>query len=89
LRRLQGDLTAAFQYIKGVDKKDGETLFTRAYSDKTRDNGFKLKEGRGRLDITKKFFIMRVMRHWNKLPKEVVDAHVFNVRMDRALSNMI
>ncbi|KAK4824980.1 hypothetical protein QYF61_022506 [Mycteria americana] len=41
-RRLREDLIAAFQYIKGDLKKDGERLFTRAC---TRDSGFKLKEG--------------------------------------------
>ncbi|GAB0181764.1 hypothetical protein GRJ2_000641700 [Grus japonensis] len=55
-RRLQGDLTAAFQYIKGAYKKDGERFFTKACSDRTRGNGFKLKEGKFRLDIKKKFF---------------------------------
>ncbi|KAK4810250.1 hypothetical protein QYF61_013065 [Mycteria americana] len=47
-RRLWGDLIAAFQYLKGVYKKAGEGLFTRACSDRTRGNGFKLKEGRFR-----------------------------------------
>jgi len=51
-RRLQGDLTAAFQYLKGTYKKAGEGLFTRACSDRTRGNGFKLKEHRFRLDIS-------------------------------------
>ena len=48
-RRLQGDLTAAFQYLKGgAYKKAGEGLFTRACSDRTRGKVFKLKEGRFR-----------------------------------------
>ncbi|KFW09546.1 hypothetical protein N327_06534, partial [Fulmarus glacialis] len=55
-------------------------------------NGFKLKEGRFRLDIRKKFFTMRVVRHWNRLPKELVDApflEVFKARLDGALSNLV
>ncbi|GAB0186034.1 mitochondrial enolase superfamily member 1 [Grus japonensis] len=45
-RRLQGDLIAAFQYLKGAYRKAGEGLFIRECSDRTRGNGFKLKEGR-------------------------------------------
>ncbi|KFQ64156.1 hypothetical protein N335_12251, partial [Phaethon lepturus] len=55
-------------------------------------NGFKLKEGRFHLDIRKKFFTMRVVRHWHRLPREVVDAPslaTFKARLDGALSNLI
>ena len=91
-RRLQEDLIAAFQYLKGAYKKAGEGLFTRACSDRTRGNGFKLKEGRFRLDVRKKLFTVRVVRHWNRLPREVVDApslEVFKARLDGALSNLV
>jgi len=53
-RRLQGDLTAACQYLKSTHRKDGESIFSRACCDRTRS--FKLREGRFRLDIRKKFF---------------------------------
>jgi len=42
-RRLQGDLRAAFQYLKWGYKKEGDRLFSRVCCDWTRGNGFKLK----------------------------------------------
>jgi len=91
-RRLQGDLIAAFQYLKEAYRKDGEGLFTRVCSDRTRANGCKLKEGRFGLDIGKKFFTMRVEKHWNRLPREAVAAPslaVIKARLDGALSNLV
>ncbi|KFV04165.1 hypothetical protein N340_02412, partial [Tauraco erythrolophus] len=55
-------------------------------------NGFKLKEGSFRLDLRKKFFPLRVVRHWNRLPREAVDAPslaVFKARLDEALGNLV
>jgi len=82
-RRIQGDLIAAFQYSKGAYKKDGDRLFIRVCYNKTRGNGLKLKEGRFRLDIRKKFFMVSVVEHWHRLLSEVVDApslETFKVR---------
>ena len=45
-RRLRGDLIAAFQYLKGAYRKEGENIFNRACCNRTRSNGFKLREGR-------------------------------------------
>jgi len=64
-RRLQGDLIAAFQYLEGAY---GENLFRKVCCDRTRSNGFKLREGRFRLDRRKKCFTMRVVKHWSRLP---------------------
>jgi len=43
------------------------------------------------MDIRKKFFLMKVVRHWNRLPREAVDApylEIFKARLDGALSNL-
>ena len=81
-----------FQYVKGAYKKDWDRLFSRACCNRTRCNGFKLKEGRFGLDLRKTFLTQRVERHWHRLPREVVDApslETFKARLDGALSNLI
>ena len=53
-RALWRDLVAVFQHLKGTGKgykKAGEGLFVRECSDSTTSNGFKLKDGRFRLNI--------------------------------------
>jgi len=60
--------------------------------DRTRGNAFKLKEDRFRSAIRKKFSTMRVVRHWHRLPREVMNApslEVFKARLDGAMSNLV
>lgn len=55
-KKVCGYLTAAFQYLKRPYREAREVLFFRNCSNRTRSNGYKLKEGRFRVDIRKKFF---------------------------------
>ncbi|KFO70832.1 hypothetical protein N303_11163, partial [Cuculus canorus] len=55
-------------------------------------NGLKLRQGRFSLNIRRDFFTMRVVRHWHRLPREVVAApslEVFKARLDGALGSLI
>ena len=74
LEKSPGGPYSSLQYLKGAYRKAKEGLFRRACRDRTRGNGFKLEEGGFRLEVRKKCFPVRGVRHWNRLPSKAVDA---------------
>ena len=83
-RRLRGDLIALYSFLRRGCGEGGAELFSLVSSDRMHGNGSKLCQ-----DIRKHFSTKRVVEHWNRLPREVVDApslSVFKRHLDNALN---
>jgi len=61
---LHGLRIIAFQYLKRSYRREEDRLFSRVCYDRTKENGFKLKVERFRLDTRNKFFMIRIVKCW-------------------------
>ena len=91
-RRLRDNLSALYSFLRRGSGEGGADLFSLGSSDRMCGNGSKLHQGKFRPDIMKHFFTERVIKHWNRLPGEAVDApslSLFKRHLDNALNNML
>jgi len=72
--RLRGDLTTLYHYQKGGCSKVDISLFSHAAMDRMRRNSLKLHQERFRIVIRKNFFTESFIKHWNRLPREMVES---------------
>jgi len=73
-------------------QEDRARLFSAVPGEGTRSNGHKLKHKKFQLNMRKNFFTLRVMEHWNWLPREVVESPslvIFKTCLDKVLCNLL
>ena len=73
-RRLRGELINIYKYLNCASQRDTVNLFSVICGDRTRGNGHKLEHSKFHTSMQKNFFMVKVMEHWNRLPRETVES---------------
>jgi len=90
-RRLRGDLTNGYKYLKGGCQVDGSRFFS-VPSDRTGGNGHRLKQRKFQLNMRKSFLSLSLTERWNRLPREAADSpslEIFKTLLDKVLCNLL
>ena len=76
----------------GRRQMDKARLFLVVRSYRTRSNDIKLEHRKFRSNMLKKFFMVRMTEHWNKLPRELVESpsmEIFKTHPDKYLCDLL
>ena len=74
-RRLRGGLINVYKYLKGSGRQmDEARLFSVVHGGRPKSNGLKLQNRKVCTNMRKNFLTVRLMEHWNRLPREVVES---------------
>ncbi|KAK4819979.1 hypothetical protein QYF61_017294 [Mycteria americana] len=89
------DLTSVYSYLLGGHREDGARLFLEVHDNKMRGNGRNLQHQKFPLDIRVLFYfiflVVRVVKYWNRLAREVVklpSLEVFKSQLDKSLTKL-
>ena len=89
---MREDLTSAYKYLKGGRQVAEARLSSVVLSDRARGNGHSLECRKFHMNVSKKLFTVRVAEHWNRLPREAVEApsvEIFITCLDSFLCNLL
>lgn len=75
------DLIVLCNYPKEGCGEVGADLFSQVTSSRTKGNGLNFCQGKLGLGIRENFFMKRVVKHWKRLPREVVKSPSLGVDM--------
>ena len=90
-KKTEGDMISVYKYLKGSGRQmNKDRFFFVVCSNRTRSNGLKL--GHRKFHMQKNLYTVRVMEHWNRLPREVVESpslEIFKTWQDAYLCHLL